>query len=211
MNDCDGKDRGVFVRIAMEKDAPEIASLLGNLVEFYHMAPDADTLRKGVGFALSNPDKVCFVVAEVDGRIAGIASVHFGHYSTFTNTWYGHLEDVYVAQWARRRGLGKALVEFAVELARARGLSRIDLEVFADNTPARRLYERLGFRTDGSLAYKLPFGHGMAFAGIHLRDRRYVAEGGMTFAGTERRKENQADCAQIEAGDPEPRGHQEDP
>jgi putative acetyltransferase len=50
------------------------------------------------------------------------------------------------------KGIGSALVRAAVELAdRWLNLRRIELEVFADNEPAIRLYERFGFEREGLL------------------------------------------------------------
>ena len=49
----------------------------------------------------------------------------------------------------RGKGLGRKLAERAISDARAKGIERIELEVFASNTRAIRLYERLGFTHEG--------------------------------------------------------------
>lgn len=49
----------------------------------------------------------------------------------------------------RGRGLGRRLVVESVRAARATGMERIELEVFASNTRAIRLYEALGFAHEG--------------------------------------------------------------
>ena len=50
---------------------------------------------------------------------------------------------------AQGRGLGRRLAEATIDAARARGVERVELEVFASNTRAIRLYERLGFVHEG--------------------------------------------------------------
>ena len=50
---------------------------------------------------------------------------------------------------ARGRGLGARLAQTTIEAARERGIERIELEVFAGNRRAIRLYERLGFMHEG--------------------------------------------------------------
>ncbi len=50
------------------------------------------------------------------------------------------------------KGCGSALLEAALDLAdNWMDLRRIELQVFADNEPGRRLYERFGFEIEGTL------------------------------------------------------------
>ena len=49
----------------------------------------------------------------------------------------------------RGQGLGRMLADAAIAASRARGVERVELEVFAHNTRAIRLYERLGFVHEG--------------------------------------------------------------
>ena len=49
----------------------------------------------------------------------------------------------------RGKGLGRRLAQATIDAARARGVERIELEVFASNVRAIRLYERLGFVHEG--------------------------------------------------------------
>jgi ribosomal protein S18 acetylase RimI-like enzyme len=51
----------------------------------------------------------------------------------------------------RSRGVGKALLQATIEAAAARGISRIELLVRADNEPAIALYQRSGFELEGRL------------------------------------------------------------
>jgi putative acetyltransferase len=51
------------------------------------------------------------------------------------------------------KGGGTALMEAAVDLAdKWLNLTRLELEVYADNTPAIRLYKKFGFTIEGTLA-----------------------------------------------------------
>jgi ribosomal protein S18 acetylase RimI-like enzyme len=49
----------------------------------------------------------------------------------------------------RKRGIGSRLIDEAIDKAKERGLERIELEVFASNTPAITLYEKKGFVVEG--------------------------------------------------------------
>ena len=82
------------------------------------------------------------VVAELDGRAAG-------HAIGWAVAGEAEILDVRVAPWARRRGLGRLLVEGLVEACEGEVAL---LEVRSDNDAAIGLYERLGFRSVGTRA-----------------------------------------------------------
>lgn len=78
------------------------------------------------------------LLAELDGRAAGFA---FG--------WRVadelHVVTVAVSEWARRRGVGRALLGGLLEAPEALGVALATLEVRSGNEPAKALYRELGF------------------------------------------------------------------
>jgi len=56
------------------------------------------------------------------------------------------VKDIVVHETWRRHGLGEALLRLAFRTFQARGAACVELKVHADNTPAIRLYERVGMR-----------------------------------------------------------------
>jgi ribosomal protein S18 acetylase RimI-like enzyme len=70
-----------------------------------------------------------------------------------------YLAELYVAPARRGRGLGRALMNAAIDEARARGADYMDLGTSEDDVAARALYESLGFvnreggRPDGPISY----------------------------------------------------------
>ena len=61
----------------------------------------------------------------------------------------GEITNVSVAEDARRRGVGRLLVQTMLDKMRAAGLTMIHLEVRKSNIPAIRLYEEFFFVQDG--------------------------------------------------------------
>jgi len=49
----------------------------------------------------------------------------------------------------RRQGIGERLLKRTIDEAKIRGIECVELEVFASNTPAICLYEKLGFVREG--------------------------------------------------------------
>ncbi len=69
-----------------------------------------------------------------------------------------YLAELYVVPERRGQGLGRALMEAAIELARREGATHMDLGTSEDDVAARALYESLGFsnregRPDGPINY----------------------------------------------------------
>lgn len=64
------------------------------------------------------------------------------------------LISMWVSPKARRRGIGRALVESVIAWAKTQGLNEIRLQVTSNNPAAQKLYELIGFKlTDGSEAH----------------------------------------------------------
>ena len=81
-----------------------------------------------------------------DGQIVGWADVLPG--TGQTRAHVGTL-GIGLIPAARHRGIGAQLMRAAIDGAWARGLTRIELSVRADNANAKALYERLGFELEG--------------------------------------------------------------
>jgi ribosomal protein S18 acetylase RimI-like enzyme len=69
-----------------------------------------------------------------------------------------YLEELYVVPERRGQGLGRALMEAAIELARSEGAGDMHLGTSEEDVAARALYESLGFsnrgrRPDGPVEY----------------------------------------------------------
>ena len=93
--------------------------------------------------------------AYVDGKLLGI--VHYlYHRSCWTVGNYCYLQDLFVAEAARGRGLGRALIEAVYAKARADGASRVHWLTHETNATARALYDTLADRP-GFIQYRKLF------------------------------------------------------
>jgi len=93
--------------------------------------------------------------AVADGRIVGI--VHFlYHRSTWTVSDYCYLQDLFTAEEARGRGVGRALIEAVYERARADGAARVYWLTHETNTDAQALYDKVASRS-GFIQYRKVF------------------------------------------------------
>jgi len=133
----------IAVRFATADDTGLLLRFIRELAVFAR-APDAvvatETDLRHHGFG-RNPEFEA-ILAFLDGDPVGCALFH-----TRFSTWLGrpglYLEDLYVAEPARGRGVGKRLMARLAAIAVERGWGRIDFHVL-DWNPAREFYHRLG-------------------------------------------------------------------
>jgi GNAT superfamily N-acetyltransferase len=129
---------------ATRDDVPTLLALIRGLAAFEKkphkaVATEADLLRDGFG---PRP-KFRALIAEWDGRSAGYASF-FYFYSTFQGRPALFLEDLFVLDELRGKGIGKALLASVVKLALNDGCFGLRWEVLDWNQSAIEFYEKLG-------------------------------------------------------------------
>ena len=132
------------IRTAGPEDALAVHALITALAE-YEREPDAvestpDVIRRQL--ADPRPPFEC-LLAEADGEVVGFA-LFFPTYSTWLGRQGLWLEDLFVLESHRQRGIGRALLTRVAQLAVARGCGRLEWSVLDWNEPALAFYRRLG-------------------------------------------------------------------
>jgi ribosomal protein S18 acetylase RimI-like enzyme len=94
------------------------------------------------GSYVANPDRIVFF-AYVDDELAGQIRV-LQHWNA-----YAYIDDIAVNENYRGQGIGRALIERAIEWAKAKGFPGMMLETQDNNVPACRLYASCGFELRG--------------------------------------------------------------
>lgn len=134
-----------MVRLATAPDATAIAELLYAFnSEYDEPAPEVPVLAERLAPMLASGEVT--VVLGGSGP-DGLALLRFRP-SFWSGELDAYLEELYVVPHLRGQGLGRAMMERAMEVARERGATRMDLGTSTDDTAARALYEKLGFTND---------------------------------------------------------------
>ena len=142
----------VSVRALVAADKDAWLPLWAGYLAFYHAAL-APEVTETTFTRLTGPDADMFgLVAERDGRIAGIAHC-IVHRSTWAVAPYVYLNDLFVAPDARGSGAGRALIEAVYKRADHIGAERVYWLTHETNVTARRLYDSLAVN-DGFLEYR---------------------------------------------------------
>ncbi len=85
------------------------------------------------------------VVACMNHEVVGVLQLTFIPYLTYQGGWRALIEGVRVDSTRRSHGLGKALFQWAIDRARARGCILVQLTTDKARVEAKRFYESLGF------------------------------------------------------------------
>lgn len=130
------------VRRATPEDAPVFGRLLHRFnAEFGEQTPDAEAIAaRAAPLIASDEITVLFAGAGPEGFV----ELRFWPW-VYGDGGNAYIEELYVVPERRGRGLGRALLEAAIELARDRGAEHIDLTTGEGDTAARSLYESAGF------------------------------------------------------------------
>ena len=97
---------------------------------------------------LSQPHEV--YVSVLGGKVAGFLSTRQPDEHENLPDCYYEVGGIYLDPSVYRQGIGRKLMVFAEEQARAKGKTSMMLRVFEDNAPSRRFYEACGYRPDGA-------------------------------------------------------------
>jgi N-acetylglutamate synthase len=122
------------IRLMAEDDYPEVYALWKATPGIGLRSLD-DSEEGFARFVRRNPDS-CFVA--VDKGIAGV--ILCGQ-----DGRRGHIYHMAVAGQMRRKGVGTALVNCALDALRAQGITRVKLEAFSENAEGNAFWESMGF------------------------------------------------------------------
>jgi L-amino acid N-acyltransferase YncA len=97
-----------------------------------------------------------YLVAKVEGKVAGGASLHpqtdkQAHVAQF---------GIFICDGYRNLGLGTAITKEFIEIAKKRGFEILQLSVFANNARALNVYKKCGFKEIGRLSRDIKFLNG---------------------------------------------------
>lgn len=143
----------MMIRRAEAGDLPRLTAIyndeVANGVATLDLTPKTEEERRG-WFEAHNRDNHPLLVAEVDGRVAGYASLSpYREKEAFRST----VElSIYVARDCRRQGVAAALMEAILAQARADAGTHLVVSVITSgNEASERLHARFGFTFCGTL------------------------------------------------------------
>ncbi len=148
MNSSSSKARTVTFRAARHDDLPTLVRMLADDPLGAQREVFSTPLASGYeeAFAAIEADSNNeLMVAVLDGAPMAMLQLTFIPCLTHQGRWRALIEGVRVASGARSQGIGRAMIECAIERARDRDCVMVQLTTDRAREDALRFYERLGF------------------------------------------------------------------
>ncbi len=132
------------IRDAVKGDGPVILQFIRDLAVYEKLADDVVATVADIDRTLFDANPKAFaLIAQWDGKPCGLA-LYFFNFSTFLGKHGVYLEDLFVPEIYRGRGIGKALLVRLAQIARENDCGRLEWSVLDWNAPAIEFYKSLG-------------------------------------------------------------------
>jgi ribosomal protein S18 acetylase RimI-like enzyme len=124
--------------------------------QFYRHPPDLELARSFLEERFRNKESVVFIARDADDSALGFTQL-YPSFSSASARRIFILNDLFVTPEARRRKVGRALLNAAADFGRDAGAARLVLSTALENDKAQALYESAGWQRDKVFCtYALP-------------------------------------------------------
>jgi L-amino acid N-acyltransferase YncA len=141
-------------------DIPEITGVLNGVIKegkYLFMNNEITDMEQELEwFERGQKEGMSYLVARVDGKVVGGASIHPKTDKHAHIASYG----IFIDKNCRNLGLGTTLTQELISIAKNRGLEILQLSVYATNKKAFHVYRKCGFEEAGRLRRGIKFPDG---------------------------------------------------
>ena len=141
----------IGIRQATLADLKELSGLFDSYRQFYGRSSDLPAAKAFLADRFNNSESVVFVAYEGNNLI-GFTQLYPSFSSVSLQRIY-ILNDLFVDELGRRKGVASKLIAEAVNFARRAGAIRLALSTAATNLNAQALYEAAGWERDDDFVY----------------------------------------------------------
>ncbi|MDI2586667.1 GNAT family N-acetyltransferase [Psychrobacillus sp. NEAU-3TGS] len=141
---------------ATSNDLDSLVELFDLYRQFYKQASDLKGAREFLEERLIKNESVIFLAFD-EGNPVGFTQL-FPSFSSVSMKRSWVLNDLYVKETARRKGVAEKLIRRAIAFAEESEAKGILLETAADNVNAQKLYEKIGFIKESTYFYYFSIG-----------------------------------------------------
>jgi GNAT superfamily N-acetyltransferase len=130
----------VDVRPINAEEIDQVLPLIAGYQTFYGAKPDTERNRAFFSRFLHPSEEGLLLGAWVDRSLVGFATLYWFFSSTKAADSV-LMNDLFVQEGVRGKGIGRALIQRALDEARGRGAAHLEWFTAPDNATAQRLYD----------------------------------------------------------------------
>ena len=134
----------IEIKPATETDVPLILSLIKDLADYEKLSHEVVATESILRESLFGEHPYAEVSIGYYDSIPAGYTLFFHSFSTFTGRPGVYIEDIFVKEAYRGKGVGKALFLYVAGLAKDRNCKRLEYSVLTWNQPALNFYEQFG-------------------------------------------------------------------
>ncbi|MCS4243934.1 GNAT superfamily N-acetyltransferase [Rhizobium sp. BIGb0125] len=143
------------IRDAQPQDQADWLKLWRDYLAFYNVDLAEEVTAHTWARVIDPVSRLSMRLAVLDGQTVGFAIHHF-HDSTWVKTPDCYLEDLFIDETIRGKGIGRALIDDLIAISKEKGWSRLYWHTDENNQRARKLYDSY-VESDGHIRYRLKF------------------------------------------------------
>lgn len=136
----------ITVRQAVLSDLEAIAPLFDRYHQFYGRASDLSAATEFLSARFNHGESILFIAHE-DNKAIGFTQL-YPSFSSVSLARIFVLNDLFVCEYARRKGVASKLMTAAVDYASSLGAIRVSLSTATTNEAAQTLYQSAGWKRD---------------------------------------------------------------
>jgi len=144
-------------RTGNKNDIADILELYKQLIETADFSANIDLEHANKTWEEIENNNIKYFLAEDNGKIIGLCYICIIPNLTYNGKPIGYIENVIVDKNYRKKGIGRKIMEMAIEYAKENNCYKAVLQSGAKRTEAHKFYEKIGFNGESKKAYELRF------------------------------------------------------
>jgi ribosomal protein S18 acetylase RimI-like enzyme len=132
------------IRTMVDTDVPAGIELVREFAAFEDLSDYCEVTDERLRAAMFGDGATVEGLIAVDGDRAIGYAIFYPNFASFRGQRGLYLEDIYVNESYRGKGVGEAMIREIARIAASRGFERVDFLVLDWNTPAVKFYQKLG-------------------------------------------------------------------
>lgn len=148
-------NKNLTIRTASKKDALLIVRFIKKLAKYEKLLNKVKVNKSKIEKSIFTNKEAEVLIAEFNNKPVGFA-LFFKTYSTFLGQANMHLEDIFVDEEMRNKGIGKEMFRVLSKIALRRNYERFEWNCLTWNKPSLEFYKKIGAKTlDEWLVHRL--------------------------------------------------------